>query len=123
MRDEFASNAFLAVTVAGLFLLGSGLLVLAFSWTDHFSQPARTDLGRGKFWVSLHMTESDLDKLWSLVPVGEANAAAASKIWKRLDMWTRPTVQHKLRWLADAGRIHRVSRPMPMGGVVRLYYR
>jgi hypothetical protein len=40
------------------------------------------------------MTESDLDKLWSLVPVGEANAAAASKIWKRLDMWTRPTVQH-----------------------------
>jgi hypothetical protein len=31
MRDEFASNAFLAVTVAGLFLLGSGLLVLAFS--------------------------------------------------------------------------------------------
>jgi len=69
------------------------------------------------------MTESDLDKLWSLVPVGEANAAAASKIWKRLDMWTRPTVQHKLRWLADAGRIHRVSRPMPMGGVVRLNYR
>ena len=31
MRDEFASNAFLAVTVAGLFLLGSSLLALAFS--------------------------------------------------------------------------------------------
>jgi hypothetical protein len=31
MRDEFASYAFLAVTVAGLFLLGSGLLALAFS--------------------------------------------------------------------------------------------
>jgi len=31
MRDEFALNTFLAVTVAGLFLLGSGLLVLAFS--------------------------------------------------------------------------------------------
>jgi hypothetical protein len=25
------------------------------------------------------MTESDLDKLWSVVPVGKANAAAASK--------------------------------------------
>jgi hypothetical protein len=31
MRDEFTANAFLAVTVAGLFLLGSGLLALAFS--------------------------------------------------------------------------------------------
>jgi len=36
MRDEFASNAFLAVTVAGLFLLGSSLLALAFSWTGRF---------------------------------------------------------------------------------------
>jgi hypothetical protein len=78
---------------------------------------------RGSFWKSLCMTESDLDKLWNVVPVGEANAAAASKIWKRFDMWTRPTIQHNLRWMADAGRIHRVSRPMPMGGVVRLYYR
>lgn len=42
----------------------------------------------------MDMTKSDLDKLWNVVPVGEANAAAASKIWKRLDMWTRPTVQH-----------------------------
>jgi len=31
MRDEFASNTFLAVTIACIFLLGSGLLALAFS--------------------------------------------------------------------------------------------
>jgi hypothetical protein len=31
MRDEFASIAFLAVTIAGILLLGSGLLALAFS--------------------------------------------------------------------------------------------
>jgi hypothetical protein len=31
MRDEFASNGFLAVTIAGLLLLGSGLLALAFT--------------------------------------------------------------------------------------------
>jgi len=31
MRDEFASYGFLAVTVAGLVLLCSGLLALAFS--------------------------------------------------------------------------------------------
>jgi len=31
MRDEFTSNSFLAVAVAGLFLLCSGVLVLAFS--------------------------------------------------------------------------------------------
>ena len=69
------------------------------------------------------MTEADLEKLWSVVPVGEANAVAASKIWKRLDMWARSTVQHELSWMADAGRIHRLSRGMPMGGEVRLYYR
>lgn len=69
------------------------------------------------------MTETDLEKLWNLVPVGEANAAAASKIWRRLDMWARSTVQHELSWMADKGRIRRVSRGMPMGGEVRLYYR
>jgi hypothetical protein len=31
MREEFASNCFLAVTVAGLALLCSGLLSIAFS--------------------------------------------------------------------------------------------
>jgi hypothetical protein len=31
MREEFKSNAFLAVTIASVFLLGSGLLALAFS--------------------------------------------------------------------------------------------
>ena len=31
MRNEFASNTFLAVTIAGFLLLGSGLLALAFS--------------------------------------------------------------------------------------------
>jgi hypothetical protein len=69
------------------------------------------------------MTESDLDKLWNVVPVGEANAAAASKIWKRLEMYARSTVQHELSGMAEAGRIHRLSRCMPMGGEVRLYYR
>ena len=69
------------------------------------------------------MTEADLSKLWDVVPVGEANAAAASKIWKRLDMYARSTVQHELMWMADEGRIQRISRGMPMGGEVRLYYR
>jgi hypothetical protein len=31
MRDEFASNSFLAVTVAGLVLLCSGLIAIAFT--------------------------------------------------------------------------------------------
>ncbi len=31
MREEFASYSFLAVTVAGLVLLCSGLLIIAFS--------------------------------------------------------------------------------------------
>lgn len=31
MPDDFASSAFLAVAIAGVFLLGSGLLALAFS--------------------------------------------------------------------------------------------
>jgi hypothetical protein len=31
MRDEFASKSFLAVTVAGLFLLCSGLVAFAFT--------------------------------------------------------------------------------------------
>ncbi|MFG3598263.1 hypothetical protein [Bradyrhizobium sp. RDI18] len=69
------------------------------------------------------MTEADFNKLWNLVPVGEANAARASTIWKRLDMYARSTVQHQLSWMADAGHICRLSRCMPMGGDVRLYYR
>lgn len=69
------------------------------------------------------MTEADLKKLWNVVLVGEANATAASKIWKRLDMFARSTVQHELSGMADAGRIQRISRGMPMGGEVRLYYR
>ena len=69
------------------------------------------------------MTEPDLDRLWSVVPIGEANAAAASTIWKRLDMYARSTIQHRLSWMVDAGRICRTSRCMPMGGEVRLYYR
>ena len=69
------------------------------------------------------MTERDMDKLLNLVPVGEGNAAAASAIWKRLDMWARSTVQHNLFSMAEAGRIRRTSRPMWMGGEVRLYYR
>jgi predicted transcriptional regulator len=69
------------------------------------------------------MTELDTDKLWNVVPLGEADAAAASAIWKRLDMWARSTVQHNLFSMAEAGRIRRISRPMRMGGEVRLYYR
>jgi hypothetical protein len=69
------------------------------------------------------MTEADLNKLWSVIPVGETNAAAASAIWKRLGMYTRPTIQHQLTVMADAERIHRISRRMPMGGEVRLFYR
>jgi hypothetical protein len=32
------------------------------------------------------MTEADLIKLLNVVPLGEANAAPASTIWKRLDV-------------------------------------
>jgi predicted transcriptional regulator len=76
--------------------------------------------GSGK---DLGMTEFEMDKLWNVVPVGEANAAAASEIWKRLDMWARSTVQHNLSSMAEAGRIRRISRLMRMGGEVNLYYR
>ena len=69
------------------------------------------------------MTEADLTKLWSVIPVGETNAAAASAIWKRLGMYARPTIQHQLASMADAGRINRISRRMPMGGEVGLFYR
>ena len=69
------------------------------------------------------MTEPDLERLWSVVPIGEANAAAASTIWKRLEMYARSTIQHQLSWMVDEGRIRRTSRCMPMGGEVRLYYR
>ena len=69
------------------------------------------------------MTETDLNKLLSVVPVGEANAESASRIWKRLDMYARSTVKHQLRWMANIGRICQLSRGMPMGGDVRLYYR
>jgi hypothetical protein len=31
MPDDFASDTFLAVTIVGLFVLGSGLLALAFN--------------------------------------------------------------------------------------------
>jgi hypothetical protein len=34
MRDEFASYAFLAVTVAGIAVLCSGRLALTFTWGD-----------------------------------------------------------------------------------------
>lgn len=69
------------------------------------------------------MTEADLYKLWNAVPLGQANAAPASTIWKRLDLHARSTVQHQLCCMADAGQICRLSRGMPMGGEVRLYYR
>ena len=69
------------------------------------------------------MTEADLNKLWNAIPVGETNAGAASAIWKRLGMYARPTIRHQLTAMADAGRIHRISRSMPMGGEVRLFYR
>ena len=69
------------------------------------------------------MTEADLDRLWRVVPIGEASAAPASLIWKRLDMYSRSTVKHQLSWMARAGRIYQLSRRMPMGGEVRLFYR
>jgi hypothetical protein len=61
--------------------------------------------------------------LWNVIPVGETNAAAASAIWKRLGMYARSTIQHQRTSMVDAGRIHRISRSMPMGGEVRLFYR
>ena len=69
------------------------------------------------------MTEADLNKLWTVIPVGETNAAAASAIWKRFGMYARSTIRQQLASMADAGRIHRISRSMPMGGEVRLFYR
>jgi hypothetical protein len=69
------------------------------------------------------MTEPDLERLWSVVPIGEANAAAASTIWKSIDMYSRSTIRYQLSWMVDAGRIRRTSRRMPIGGEVHLYYR
>lgn len=69
------------------------------------------------------MTEADLNKLWNVIPVGETNAAATSTIWKCFGMYARPTVQHQLTVMAEAGRIHRISRSMPMDGEVHLFYR
>jgi hypothetical protein len=73
--------------------------------------------------VSLRMIEADLNRLWRFVPIGEDNAAPASIIWRRFDMYARSTVKHQLSWMAGAGRIYQLSRSMPMGGEVRLYYR
>ena len=72
---------------------------------------------------SYEMTEADLTRLRRVVPIGEASAAPARLIWRRLDMYARSTVKHQLSSMAVTGRIHQLSRAMPMGGEVRLYYR
>jgi predicted transcriptional regulator len=69
------------------------------------------------------MITADFEQLWNAIPVGEDNAEPAGQIWRRLDMWARSTIQHKLFSLAEAGKINRKSRPLPIGGEKQLYYR
>jgi predicted transcriptional regulator len=69
------------------------------------------------------MIDADFVKFWDAIPVGEDQAAAASQIRRRLDMWARSTIQHKLYFLAETGQINRISRPLPMGGEKQLYFR
>ena len=66
---------------------------------------------------------SDVERLWTTIPVSEDKAESATEIWRRYDLWARSSLHHKLNRLAAEGRIKRISRAMPQGGEVHLYYR
>jgi len=65
----------------------------------------------------------DAERLWKAIPVGQDKAESATEIWRRYDLGARSSLQHKLIRMAAEGCIKRISRPMPQGGQVHLYYR
>ena len=69
------------------------------------------------------MTEADLSKLWDSRSRWRSQCGGGKQNLETSDMYARSTVQHELMWMADDGRIQQISRGMPMGGEVRLYYR
>ncbi|MBR1282998.1 hypothetical protein JQ597_13210 [Bradyrhizobium sp. AUGA SZCCT0177] len=66
----------------------------------------------------------ELERLWTTIPNSEDSAAeGATEIWMRYDVGARATMHHTLNRLTAEGRIKRISRPIPNGGEVHLYYR
>ncbi len=65
----------------------------------------------------------DLDELCRAVPIGEENAETAAQIWKRFGVWSAGGIRRHLMGLAASGRIVRITRPRPNGGVVYFFYR
>jgi len=65
----------------------------------------------------------DLDELYQAVPIGEENAETAAQIWKRLGVWSVGGIRPHLIGLVASGRIVRIGRHMPDGGVVYFFYR
>ncbi|MBR1192046.1 hypothetical protein JQ634_03750 [Bradyrhizobium sp. AUGA SZCCT0240] len=66
---------------------------------------------------------ADLERLWTTIPVSEDSAEGATEIWMRYDLGARATTHHKLNRLTAEGRIKRITRPIPSGGEMHLYYR
>jgi predicted transcriptional regulator len=65
----------------------------------------------------------DVERLWTAIRVGEEKAEGATEIWRRYDLGSRTTTHRKLNRLTAEGHIKRISRLMPNGGEVHLYYR
>jgi hypothetical protein len=65
----------------------------------------------------------DLDELYRVVPISEENAETARQIWKRFGVWTVGGIRSHLNGLVASGRIVRIAKPRPDGGVVYFFYR
>ena len=65
----------------------------------------------------------DAERLWTAIPVGVEKAESATEIWRRYALGSRTTMHQNLNRLTAEGHIKRISRPMPNGGEVHLYYR
>ena len=58
------------------------------------------------------MTEADLNKLWNAIPLAKPTQGRQA-LSGDVSVWdARPTIRHQLTVMADAGRIHRISRSM-----------
>ena len=65
----------------------------------------------------------DLDELYRAVPIGEVNAETARQIWKRFGVWSAGGIRRHLIGLAASGRVVRIAKPRPDGGVVYFFHR
>ena len=65
----------------------------------------------------------DLDELYRAVPIGEENAETVRQIWKRFGVWTVGGIRRHLIGLVASGRIVRIAKSKPNGGVVYFFYR